>query len=682
MSSASRRRPGALLRISALAVGAALALGTSIVTAGSAHADEVYNRPANGVLSLAGHGWGHGHGLSQYGAYGAAQAGLTWDKIIGFYYNGYPVVSMGNPTIRVSVPSASGSASTAAVKAADGLTATFGDTTIKAVTLPAKNYQGVAITDWAVYGATSQQAVLKYHLATGEWVGPYRTDKTGRINLSNPKTGWVDAGRGVYRGTLSGIVTSSSSTSVTSVLALSMDNYLRRVVPSESPAYWPGAALQAQAVAARSYAGYYVNHPRSSYYNICGTDACQVFGASAEQQSTDAAVSSTSGKVVSDGTGKPAFTEFSSSNGGWAADGGKPWAVAHADKYDGAATTSTGARANPYFLWSKDIKVSTIEAAWPSIGSFQRLRITQRDTHGDWGGRVLQATLEGSTGSVDVTGGTLRSALGLRSEWFVPVNVVSDPSFPRDVTADGRPDVVAVQASSGALLAYPGTGSGGFLPTRTLAPSGWGGYTKVLTAGAWTGHSLSDLMATTKDGTLWLVSVGQTGTVSSPQRIGTGWGGMDTIFTPGDFDADGHADLIARRHSDQALFLYRGNGSGGFLGARQIGWHWGAFTALVSPGDFTGDGRSDILARRPDGKLALYAGNGTGGLSAGKVIGWNWNGITAMTSPGDFSGDGKADLIARTTTGALVLYLGDGKGGWSGSRQIGTGWNGLSTIAP
>ena len=691
MSSASRGGRGALLRVSALAVGAALALGSSLVTAGSAHADEVYNRPANGVLSLAGHGWGHGHGLSQFGAFGAAQAGKSWQQIISFYYNNFPVVDMGNPTIRVSVPGANAGASTGAVKEAPGLTASFGSTGYSAFTLPAKDSTGVPITAWAVFGADGGQAILKFwRQGDTAWSNPYRSTKSGQINLYNPaqpnnlQTGWVDAGRGVYRGTLSGIVTSSSSTAVTSVLALSMDDYLRRVVPSESPASWPLAALQAQAVAARSYAGYYVNHPRSSWYDICGTDACQVFGAEKEYPSSDQAVLGTSGKVVSDGTGKPAFTEFSSSNGGWAADGGKPWAVAHPDPYDGAATYANGARANTNFLWNQDVPVSSIEQAWPQVGRFQRLRILSRDGNGDWGGRVQTAELDGSNGSVQVSGNDIRRSLGLRTEWFVPTNAPTDGSWPRDVTGDGRPDVVAVQASTGAVLAYPGDGSGGFIPgaSHALAPSGFGDYTKVFTAGAWEGGVVSEVMAIKADGTLWLYPIDGSGTMSqAPRLVGTGWGGMDTVFSPGDFDGDGNADLIARRHSDQALFLYLGDGHGGFKGARQIGWNWGAFTALVSPGDFTGDGHPDLLGRRADGTLALYTGTGSG-LSGGTTVGWGWNDMTALTSAGDFDGDGHADLIARTSSGVLMLYLGDGRGGWLGSSQIGSGWNGMSIIAP
>ena len=59
-----------------------------VVAAPSAHADEVYPRPANGQIQLQGHGFGHGIGMSSYGSYGAAIQGVTWPAILSHYYPG------------------------------------------------------------------------------------------------------------------------------------------------------------------------------------------------------------------------------------------------------------------------------------------------------------------------------------------------------------------------------------------------------------------------------------------------------------------------------------------------------------------------------------------------------------------------------------------------------------------
>jgi hypothetical protein len=95
-----------------------------------------------------------------------------------------------------------------------------------------------------------------------------------------------------------------------------------------------------------------------------------------------------------------------------------------------------------------------------------------------------------------------------------------------------------------------------------------------------------------------------------------------------------------------------------------------------------------VLAVKPDGALLLYRGNGAGRWVTGKAeqIGTGWAPFTALLTGGDFSGDGKADVLARESSGALFLYRGDGASGWLAPQheQIGTGWNGLSllTLAP
>ena len=64
------------------------------------------------------------------------------------------------------------------------------------------------------------------------------------------------------------------------------------------------------------------------------------------------------------------------------------------------------------------------------------------------------------------------------------------------------------------------------------------------------------------------------------------------------------------------LWLYRGNGLGKFPGSSaRIGTGWGGFVKVFSPRDFTGDGRSDILAVKSRGEVFLYRGSGRGGFA-------------------------------------------------------------------
>ncbi len=79
-----------------------------------------------------------------------------------------------------------------------------------------------------------------------------------------------------------------------------------------------------------------------------------------------------------------------------------------------------------------------------------------------------------------------------------------------------------------------------------------------------------------------------------------------------DFNGDGYTDLLARETSG-VLWLYPGDGSGGWLTRAQVGQGWNVMTALVAPGDFNGDGNPDVLARDGGGLLWLYPGNGSSG---------------------------------------------------------------------
>jgi peptidoglycan/xylan/chitin deacetylase (PgdA/CDA1 family) len=195
------------------------------------------------------------------------------------------------------------------------------------------------------------------------------------------------------------------------------------------------------------------------------------------------------------------------------------------------------------------------------------------------------------------------------------------------------------------------------------------------------GDQRGDVLATRPDGSLYsYLGNGAGGWLGQPQ-VGGGWQIADAIFFAGDFSGNGHPALLYRRTADGTLWMWTTNGAGGWGATRQIGDGWGICSAVFSPGDFTSDdGYPDVLAVAPSGALWLFSGNGFGGWRSQRQVGSGWQNFPTVFSAGDFSGDGYPDVLAARSDGTLWEYAGNGTGGWAGAFQIGAGWNALTLI--
>ena len=384
---------------------AALALVALGSSAACGAADPAIPVPDQATITITGHGWGHGHGMSQYGAKGAAEAGESVSEIVGFYY---PGTTLSQFSGHVKVHITADDDNTMVVLPRAGLNVRDLATKQK-WKLPDNG-----ATQWRLSVSPGGVSIVAYK--TDTWHRYLALTGDGEFTAwGQPITLVLPSGSTVaYRGALRSIRPASDAITRDTVNVLRIDNYVKGVIPREMPASWSPAAVQAQAIAARTYASYEMQHPLSTTYQICDTTSCQVYGGyTAEDSRSNAAVDATAGEVLTY-DGEPAFTQFSSSNGGWSAAGSVPYLVAKEDDFEAVS-------GNPNLNWTVKVDAAVIEKRFPRLGNLKGITISRSAGYAD-GGRasslVLVGSKDGARTSVTVSGDTFRSVMGLKSTWF------------------------------------------------------------------------------------------------------------------------------------------------------------------------------------------------------------------------------------------------------------------------
>ncbi len=265
------------------------------------------------------------------------------------------------------------------------------------------------------------------------------------------------------------------------------------------------------------------------------------------------------------------------------------------------------------------------------------------------------------------------------------VTFVNSTSTPATAT---RADLVA-RDSAGRLWQYQGTGSAtasAALLSKYGVESGFQGYRGITPLTPLRPNGTGDLLARDSSGTLWYYKGGGHASTPFPSRVkaGTGWGSYALVAAPGDVTGDGRPDVFAM--DGKTLYLYVGTGSATTpLAARvKVGTGYGPYNAMTGTGDLTGDGRGDFVARDFAGRLYLYAGTGVAAKPlAGRVrIGDGFQSYDMLAGPGDLTGDGRPDLVARDSSGTLWVLPGTGVAAapFGAREEIGTGWSGYNLI--
>ena len=363
----------------ALAAGFATAAGATSVCTGTCFAAPAGSGP---LLVFTGHGWGHGVGMSQYGAYGYAQHGWTAQQILSHYYPGTTVGKA--PVSRVRV-----------------LLADKKKTLTVSSGVPFSVRDGLGKTHTLDAGAVTFGATLMLTVDGQATPQPLTAPLTFLAGVGAPLTLKLP-----YRGQIQVDVVDGKLRAINIV---GLEQYLYGVVPAEMPPNWSSEALKAQAVAARSYA--MATRQVGAPYDVFSDTRSQMYlGLSHEDPASNAAVDATKGQVLMYG-GQIATTYFSSTSGGvtesaadWVGTA-VPYLVSVPDPFD---------TISPFHDWGPvPVTGKTIVSALKLQGPITDVKTTLNGT-----GRVTTIDLFTQTFDSPVAGTKLRDALGLRSTWF------------------------------------------------------------------------------------------------------------------------------------------------------------------------------------------------------------------------------------------------------------------------
>ncbi len=404
-----------------MAVVVALSLVAGLVTPVAAH--HSYPR-----VEIMGGGWGHGRGMGQYGALGYARDhGWSSRQILDHFYGGTTqgpaqAIDNLNPNrLRVQLATMNDRYTTVTLSAGrmvlvDGAGKRRATVSQDALRLVPRGDGFEVQTAQACHGPWTRHSQIEGRAIgirveldpndpsdDGEVIGADSHTLLGVCGPTNRT--WYDGEIWAHR-------TPYGRRTVNTV---TVEQYLRGVVPNEVPASWPEAVLQAQAVAARSYvlAG---DRRWGSHADTCDNTYCQVYDGrvttrggtrSATHQRTDAAITATAGQVRLTSAGRVARTEFSSSTGGHTA-GGDFTAVE--DKGDATS-------ANPNSSWSVTKSLSGLASRY-GLGPVRSIEVTERDGHGRFGGRAKVVTVTFRDGTRTMSGSAIRIHFGLKSELF------------------------------------------------------------------------------------------------------------------------------------------------------------------------------------------------------------------------------------------------------------------------
>jgi SpoIID/LytB domain protein len=287
--------------------------------------------------------------------------------------------------------------------------------------------------------------------------------------LGYAQHGWSDTAilTHYYTGTTLGQAPANSVVKVlegAKVVRVPLERYVRGVVSAEMPSNWPRAALEAQAIASRTYA--LTSDAGGSRFGVYSDTRSQMYlGTAAETATTNAAVTATTGQIV-EYRGKPAITYYFASSGGMTEDiqnsflgsTPEPWLQAVPDSYETKESN-----------WKLSIGFATAAARLRGLvkGSFRGIEVLERGVSP----RIVSAEVLGSRGNSPVSGPELAARLGLTSTWAY-FSVKRGARVTREPDHSGQAPFAAPPAESPPAAApVPSTGAQGGNPAPASTAS-------------------------------------------------------------------------------------------------------------------------------------------------------------------------------------------------------------------
>lgn len=341
-------------------------------------------------FSFSGRGYGHGVGMTQYGAEGMAEKGYTDNYILKYYYTGVGITNKDTSNTNINVALKQNVANTN-ILCNNEYYISDSKTHLKLFTIPADSFINVKYQDGSYFISNSTTSEIQNTTASA-------------IELSTTGSGVIMVKNKSYSGTINLSRSNTTTNNLDVVNNLNIEQYLRGVIPVEMYAGWKPEALKAQILASRTYAMKQISLHKTRKFDVYDTVLSQVYmGESANDYRVDKLIADTQGEVITY-KGKLIDALFSASAGGYTVDASFVWGTAvpylkgKPDPYDKSVYATN--------WWTYTIKRTVLQKLFTKVGNIYKIQVSSK--------KFLRPTfikITGSKTTITISAPTFRNKL-------------------------------------------------------------------------------------------------------------------------------------------------------------------------------------------------------------------------------------------------------------------------------